>query len=555
MFRHVHPFAIRDQWAERVRERYQLKLETGELIAERSKAFSVTRDALGEVDYTLSMKYLYDSLKLGDTVTEESFCDYCRDLEMALEIGAQYPNTGLIKSLTERKREGSLIYIVSDFHLGKAEFIKFLKAHDVDTGIFDEIVVSCDHGKTKQSGELYDYVIGTWGIDPDTVEMFGDSVGSDHESAKRHGIKKTHLRRRLLHKAVLKGRRIAKCDYGRRMPSVTVGYCKKSALPFAEYLQLYYSFVQRLSARCAEENVYFLSREGLFLKKLFDQYEYLLGGGRHTDYFLCSRESAENAREKEREAFCRYADGKGLRDGDALVDIGWKGTMQKAIEDILGIRLKGYYLGLNGDPGNEYGIDKTGLVFHENMGSEYHVLKSNTQLYEQLAAAPHGSPRHYVENNGTVGVSLEWPEEEKFLYEKEIGRMQEELLLLSAGMAAWNGRREAFSNKDNCLTVLRSGLFADKERIAFLKLLDNTFVYNFGNTAVGTEYQTSSVKIGPDIFYAPEQYCRYFVKLQRMLSDRPILNGLYYLVAGSYYAYVRIVLRIKCRNWRRAVRG
>lgn len=116
----------------------------------------------------------------------------------------------------------------------------------------------------------------------------------------------------------------------------------------------------------------------------------------------------ESERRSRRDAFITYLSelsGGKLPDRLAVVDVGWKGTIQDNLFALLcrdgdtSVRaIKGYYVGLvaNGaaGPGNE----KYGLLFSA-VGARspgFHVFNENRALFEVLLAADHGSIVSYA---------------------------------------------------------------------------------------------------------------------------------------------------------------
>ncbi|MFC7474686.1 HAD family hydrolase [Dankookia sp. GCM10030260] len=108
----------------------------------------------------------------------------------------------------------------------------------------------------------------------------------------------------------------------------------------------------------------------------------------------------EALRSTQRDNLRSYLDGFGIdlaREGLALVDVGWKGTIQDFIAATLGaaVPVQGYYLGLlaAGQP-----LDgKRGLLFSDIGGHSpgFRVLAENRSLFEILLYADHGSALGY----------------------------------------------------------------------------------------------------------------------------------------------------------------
>lgn len=233
-----------------------------------------------------------------------------------------------------------------------------------------------------------------------------------------------------------------------------------------------------------------------------------------------------------------------------LVDIGWRGRMQDTIGNILGKKTMGYYVGLND---SELDLsNRKGLLFNsspiQGVKSPWsQILKANIQLYEQLTAAPHGSAVGYSLKDGQVEVVEDWVDNEKILFCERIESIQKELLLNIRGLAGWCDNIAYQKLLKLCAkTVLWSGLFADNKRLDFLSSLDKGFVWNFDKQEKGLKYKKEGVKVKLDIITSPENYTRYFVKIQRSIARKGKLYlMLYYPLAIIIYGYIWGICKFK----------
>lgn len=103
----------------------------------------------------------------------------------------------------------------------------------------------------------------------------------------------------------------------------------------------------------------------------------------------------------------RYMEQEGLSGKCAIVDIGWFGHMQMAIEDILGAdaEIHGYYIGLSPDSEKHLNrtIDAKGYLFDANHFKEgYYQERVFTPIFESSFTADHGTTLKYKEKDGTV---------------------------------------------------------------------------------------------------------------------------------------------------------
>lgn len=247
-----------------------------------------------------------------------------------------------------------------------------------------------------------------------------------------------------------------------------------------------------------------------------------------------------------RSAFLRYMDSFIDNGSINIVDIGWRGTMQQGIEKVCNVPTYGYYLGIIDDSDDVYQINRKGLIFsnYKKPSAYFNILRSNSQLYEQLAAAPHGSAQRYgFSCDNTIEVFEEWAENEKLLYTATIDGLQKYMMQLNDSLCVWcqpvsdSKKQTRFLAK----TVLRSALFADSKRIDFLSSLDEGFIGNFKAEVQGLQFDRMQVKINIiELLINPALYTRYFAKLQRYFikQDNELMKKFYTPFAGILFWYI-----------------
>jgi hypothetical protein len=109
--------------------------------------------------------------------------------------------------------------------------------------------------------------------------------------------------------------------------------------------------------------------------------------------------------------------------GLALVDVGWKGSIQDCLRKVMpsGVRVAGFYLGLIA--AGQSVEDKRGLLF-SNVGGlsrDYLVYAENRSLYEILLCADHGSALSYeTAASGRIEVMLDDDDDELDFVRREI---------------------------------------------------------------------------------------------------------------------------------------
>lgn len=119
--------------------------------------------------------------------TKELFLKRCHEIELDYEIHSQHIIGEAASFIKEQKTNNHKIYCVSDFRLSADDISLFLKKQNV-LNYFDGIFSSCDFGKTKKEGSLYEAVLKEIGSIPSDCIMLGDNMRSDCINASKRGI-------------------------------------------------------------------------------------------------------------------------------------------------------------------------------------------------------------------------------------------------------------------------------------------------------------------------------------------------------------------------------
>lgn len=236
----------------------------------------------------------------------------------------------------------------------------------------------------------------------------------------------------------------------------------------------------------------------------------------------------------------------------AVVDVGWSGSMQQGISALFpNYHITGYYVGIYGNlltPPTE--IPRNGLIFNKSQNGQttkyYDILRSNTQLYEQLLAAPHGSTCFYRMQKDRIFIEEEWDSSEETLYRDVISALQKKMLHQFQCLCclASETQNESVETKHLAELFLKSCLLQSNQRLQIMKRLNQGFIFNFQQETVGLTFQHSAIRISPkDILIHPERYVRYFSKLGIVL-DAKKLAIFRKPINVFFYLYVRIINRL-----------
>lgn len=135
----------------------------------------------------------------------------------------------------------------------------------------------------------------------------------------------------------------------------------------------------------------------------------------------------EHRRVAQKNNFKEYLSSFGAKQPDrlAIVDVGWKGTIQDNIFKILDeqVNVEGFYIGLIVPIANDDARNlKHGLLFsHNHRDKFYDIFDENRSLFEVLFAANHGSVISYNKNdNGNIQIKTENFNDEIGFYKNSI---------------------------------------------------------------------------------------------------------------------------------------
>ncbi len=573
----------------------------------------------------------------------EKFKEIFEQADFIAETSVQFKNNKIVDSLVTLKKKGYHIYLVTDFFFSKVLMQKILDFHDMLT-IFDDVFVSCELSKSKEGSEIYPALLEEIKAEPEDVMMIGDNEKSDVINSAKFNIKSIHTKHSSHHFRNKKNLLGNDAKSFRKACSKIEKSCRKSDHQFSEYIIHFYFFIERLYKKAKRDNVkdlFFLAREGMYLKALFDFYQELNQFEHthkiNTHYLKASRQSAqqialkpleeesfdsfstshsqmsidqllqwflfssetkntiiaelsidphqihnnifesdvmkklrensifidnyESNRLLQKEAFKGYVksfDAPIHKEGIALVDVGWGGTMQECIYAFFEnkIPVTGYYIGLKAIYNIEPNTKRFGLNFslYPSHGSSYDILKANGQLYEQLLGAPHGSTLGYKFENDIPNTVEFHEENEKFVFDNYIKDVQDHMLIefekLFLTLSSIN-YSEYMVQEYMTDMALRVGIFPNQKKIKFINDLSKGFYQNVGENKVGLAYSPSQLKSRKRVLLktfikSPEKVFRYIVKIKPYMHAK----GLYWLSSplNLTYYYIKFNFWVK-KKW------
>lgn len=310
LYRKVQPEFTKKIWANHLTSALDLNVTMIELYTLRNKLETV----LGEKNYKIGkdrefkyidlIKEIYARIKTN--ITENEFIALATNIEIGVESSVLIPHENIIKEIEKARKNNKKIYCVSDMYLSK----KMLNTIFENLGIrdlFDDIYVSCEYLVNKKSGRLYEEVIKDIKAKNSECIMVGDNKLSDYEMPTKIGIDAIHIDRK---------KQYEKYDDFIKEHNEEVVYSKFEKLKngntdnFENSIFSLYRFISRLYFNLIKNNldeVFFLSREGEFLKKLFDRFVETVDNQKiKSHYILVSRKATylPSLRSINKEDFC-----------------------------------------------------------------------------------------------------------------------------------------------------------------------------------------------------------------------------------------------------------
>lgn len=286
-------------WAKRLKIAAGLRLSSEELFDLRVKCeadeCSKNNSKFGELEFRYEdlTNQIYKALSahegLANRLPSYEFQALSLEIEIALELRHQSLLDDTVQALKKLSHQLP-IYLVSDFYHSSRTLRTILAKHNLGT-LFKNIFTSSDFLKTKRSSALYTHILKNLALDPSSVLMIGDNPESDIKAAKSVGLatfQTPNHSTKLVASAVTAATVSANLTTSLAKPA--------AAAPFPELsfsLALFCEALVREASHLKSKKLFFVSREGIFLKKIFDHYQNLLFGKHHftTTYLRASRKA------------------------------------------------------------------------------------------------------------------------------------------------------------------------------------------------------------------------------------------------------------------------
>ena len=116
------------------------------------------------------------------------------ELELETEQRLLYGNAPVLAAARSAARAGIRVVYASDMYLPRAFILDCLRQHGYPVDDSATLFLSADRGASKHVGNLYDQMLSELGCAPGEVVHVGDNLHSDHQQARSRGLRAVHWR-------------------------------------------------------------------------------------------------------------------------------------------------------------------------------------------------------------------------------------------------------------------------------------------------------------------------------------------------------------------------
>jgi LmbE family N-acetylglucosaminyl deacetylase/FMN phosphatase YigB (HAD superfamily) len=279
-------------------------------LAARVRAEVEARQQAGR---DVGLDAIYEKLAEITDLSSEAIAEL-RLLEEAVECDVVARREDAVRMFRYAQAQGKRIVLASDMYLTRSTIESVLRNNGIDG--WDALYLSSDIGLRKDSGELYRHILACEHVSPAEVLVIGDNEHSDIQIPEKMGFQYYHVLRPVevaralprlseLVEDVLASQSLdAELTLGLlvranfsplffpRFDPANLVPTSAWAIGYTILGPLTLSFVQWLTATALSdgiERLYFLAREGQFLKTVYDRWSQHYITAPESDYLVLSR--------------------------------------------------------------------------------------------------------------------------------------------------------------------------------------------------------------------------------------------------------------------------
>ena len=281
------------------------------IMAEKS-ARKVLRAEHG-FDYEVTLDLIYQTFAERNGVDEVT-CEQIKQMELDAELYFCQPQKTMSRIFALAASLNKKVVITSDTYFS-SEFIRKLLAK---CGYQDGYTLFCssETGVRKQDGKLFEKLIEDLAVQPNRILHIGDNGIADIKMAKQAGLQAYHITKSAdgLKQYIPRLAKVLNSNSNSTAQNIITGVTANKIfnesvntitkpskslfmgdpklLGFVGLGSMVYNFCKWLIDRANAENIdtlYFLSREGLIFKKVYDQIAAQIDNAPKSEYLLASR--------------------------------------------------------------------------------------------------------------------------------------------------------------------------------------------------------------------------------------------------------------------------
>lgn len=232
----------------------------------------------------ITLQDIYDQLQVFDKDT----CNAIMALEIETELDLVTCNNEAFEIYNYCVEHNKQIAIISDMYLPKSVILKIL--HKCNYYHIDYLFVSSEEKARKSTGHLYKKALDKIQQDKRKIVHIGDNYKSDYLLAKWSGINAIHYSANSLYNLQPSDSNLDRIAYN-YYPQNENAYFKLGFSYLGGVLYQFCNWLKLEKEKHGIEKLFFLSREGLFLKRCYET----CFKCEDVDYICVSRKSIRNA--------------------------------------------------------------------------------------------------------------------------------------------------------------------------------------------------------------------------------------------------------------------
>lgn len=316
--RDCHPELILYTWAKNLSHYLNYCISSSDLYFLRKNIERTEKKHNEDISYEYLLKKIYTNLKCCSTY--EDFEKYAKSQEIQIELEHIYVDKKCLAEITENYEKGIKNIIISDFYADSNYISAILRYLGIEK-YFSNIYVSSECGCRKSTSNLYKYVLKDLRITPEQLRMSGDNKRSDVDIPCQLNISS-------FWRSYNDENRIVDIKKLYSMVKKIIFNNSKCLSGYSYEILFFISKLYYELKKKQVKKIYFCSREGQLMKKLFDYYQekFLVEDQIETKYLYVSRKSTfvPSLKDFSDEAFIYiFRQFKELKLNDFLTCLGW----------------------------------------------------------------------------------------------------------------------------------------------------------------------------------------------------------------------------------------